>query len=304
MAITTVKVTIDGQEHSLTYSDSSGKWEATLTAPSKSSYNQPNHYYNVTVLATDNAGNSTQVDANSPEIGESLRLQVKEKVKPTISITSPGEGSLLITGTPEITVQLRDDDSGISIDTFALKIDSGEPVGSTSPGVSASPVEGGYDITYTPQEAMADGAHTITVNVSDNDGNAADPATRNITVDTVAPTLNVTSPAEGLVTNQTNIAVTGMTNDITSGPVTVTITLNSADQGAVTVQEDGAFSKDIVLAEGANVIVVTATDRAGKSTSVTRNVEVNTTAPKITAVEIVPNPADAGATYIIKVTVE
>ena len=91
MAITTVKVTIDGQEHSLTYSDSSGKWEATLTAPSKSSYNQPNHYYNVTVLATDNAGNSTQVDANSPEIGESLRLQVKEKVKPTISIVKmPG----------------------------------------------------------------------------------------------------------------------------------------------------------------------------------------------------------------------
>ena len=52
------------------------------------------------------------------------------------------------------------------------------------------------------------------------------------------------------------------------------------------------------------IFVVTATDRAGKSTSVTRNVEVNTTAPKITAVEIVPNPADAGATYIIKVTVE
>ena len=304
MAITTVKATIDGQEHTLTYSDSSGKWEATLTAPDKSSYNQSGHYYNVSVLAADNAGNTTQVDADTPTIGDSLRLVVKEHVKPTISITSPGEGALLTDNTPEITIQLRDDDSGINIDTLAIKIDSGEAVGNTSPGVVASPVEGGYDVTYTPQSVLSDGAHAITVNVSDNDGNAANQATRNITVDTVAPTLNVTSPAEGLVTNQAALTVSGTTNDATSGPVTVAITLNSADQGAVTVQSNGSFSKAITLAEGDNVIVITATDRAGKSTSVTRNVELNTTAPQITAVEIIPNPADAGATYVIKVTVE
>lgn len=304
MAITTVKATIDGQEHTLTYSESSGKWEATLTAPDKSSYNQAGHYYNVSILAADNAGNTTQADADTPTIGDSLRLVVKERVKPTISITSPGEGALLTNNTPEITVQLRDDDSGINIETLAIKIDSDEAAGSTSPGVVASPVEGGYDVTYIPQSVLSDGAHAITVNVSDNDGNASNPATRNITVDTVAPTLNVTSPAEGLVTNQVELAVSGTTNDATSGPVTVAITLNGADQGEVIVQSDGTFSKAITLAEGDNVIVITATDRAGKSTSVTRNVELNTTAPQITAVEIIPNPADAGATYVIKVTVE
>ena len=43
MAIKTVKAVVNGQEYSLTYSSSSGKWEATLTAPGKSSYNQDGH---------------------------------------------------------------------------------------------------------------------------------------------------------------------------------------------------------------------------------------------------------------------
>ena len=52
-----------------------------------------------------------------------------------------------------------------------------------------------------------------------------------------------------------------------------------------------------------NVIVVTATDGAGKTSTVTRNVYCNTIAPVISEVTIEPNPVDAGATYVITVTV-
>lgn len=40
MAIKAVKATINGQTYNLTQNMSTGKWEATITAPGKTSYNQ------------------------------------------------------------------------------------------------------------------------------------------------------------------------------------------------------------------------------------------------------------------------
>ena len=84
----------------------------------------------------------------------------------------------------------------------------------------------------------------------------------------------------------------------------ITVTLNSADQGPVTVQANGSFSKTVTLAEGANTIVVTATDAAGKVSTVTRNVTLDTSVPQIVSAGITPNPADAGATVTITVVVQ
>ena len=47
MAIKTVKATINGQTYDLTLNSASGKWEATITAPGKTSYNLAGGYYNV-----------------------------------------------------------------------------------------------------------------------------------------------------------------------------------------------------------------------------------------------------------------
>lgn len=302
MSITSVKATINGAVHTLTYNETSGKWEATVTAPNKSSFTMDGHYYPVSVTATDNAGNSAEANASHATLGTSLRLVVKEKVKPTISITSPTSGAYTTNNKPPVKVQLRDDDSGVKIDTLAITIDSGEPINSTSPGVVCTPVSGGYDVTYTPSSVLGDGSHTVKVAVSDNDGNTADVKTVTFKVDTVPPTLSITAPAEGFVTNKTACAVTGKTNDSTSSPVTIKISLNGADQGAITVGSDGTFSKSVTLIEGVNTIIVTATDSAGKASSVTRTVTLNTKAPKFSKIELVPNPVDAGATYIIKVT--
>ena len=57
------------------------------------------------------------------------------------------------------------------------------------------------------------------------------------------------------------------------------------------------------LSEGANTIVVTAADAAGKLSTVTRNVTLDTSVPQIVSASVVPNPADAGATVTITVTV-
>lgn len=74
MAVKTVQTVINGQTYTLTLNSSTGKYEATITAPSKSSYNQSGHYYGVTVKATDDAGNTSTKDATDSALGSSLQL--------------------------------------------------------------------------------------------------------------------------------------------------------------------------------------------------------------------------------------
>lgn len=103
MAVKSVQAVINGTTVTLTYNSSNGKYEATVTAPAKSSYNvNSGHYYPVTVKATDEAGNTTTKTDSDATLGASLKLKVKEKVAPTISISGPTTGSYLTTSKPSI----------------------------------------------------------------------------------------------------------------------------------------------------------------------------------------------------------
>lgn len=301
MSVKTVKATINGQTYTLTLNSSTGKYEATITAPSKSSYPLDGHYYPVTIQAEDDAGNVTTKDASDSSIGSSLQLQVKEKVAPIITITYPTASALITNNKPTIKWTVTDDDSGVNPDTIGITIDSGSKI--TGSSISKSAITGGYECSYTPGSALSDGSHTIKVDASDYDGNAATQKSVSFKIDTVPPTLNVTSPTNGTITNEADITVTGNTNDVTSSPVTLTVKLNSGAAEQVTVNADGSFSKALTMAQGSNTITVVATDSAGKSTTVTRTVTLDTGAPVIQSVTLTPNPVDAGATFIISVEV-
>ena len=304
MAIASVQAYLNGTWYTLNYNSATGKYEATLTAPGTTSWNQPGNVYAMQIKATNTAGTTTIVDTSDGTVGNALKLRVKETVKPTITITSPGSGSYVTNNKQPIIFQLRDEagGSGIDLAQLSLKIDSGSAVGNSASGMVCNAVTNGYDCTYTPQTALSDGSHTVYINVKDNDGNAATQASRAYKVDTVAPTLNITSPANGFITNNAALTVQGSTNDATSSPVTVTIKLNGVDQGAVTVTS-GNFSKALTLANGSNTIVVRSTDTAGKYTEVTVTGTLDTSVPVISSVTITPNPADTGASMIISVAV-
>lgn len=302
MAVKTVQVIIDGVTTTLSLNSNTGKYEATITAPAASSYNNNDeHYYPVTIKATDEAGNVTTKNDADATLGSSLRLRVKEKTAPIITITYPTASALITNNKPVIRWKVTDNDSGVNADSIGITIDSGSKV--TGSTITKTAVTGGYECTYTPSTALVDGSHTIKIDSSDNDGNAAAQKAVTFKVDTVPPTLSVTAPANGLVTNKSACTVTGTTNDVTSSPVTVTIKLNSGTAEAVTVNSDGGFSKALTLAAGANTITIVATDSAGKSTTVTRMVTLDTVAPTIKSVTITPNPVDCGKTYVISVEV-
>lgn len=299
MAVKAVQVVINGQTHTLTYNAKTKKYEATITAPSTSSYNQNGHYYNVKVKATDEAGNSVTKDATDTTLGSSLQLKVKEKVAPVISITAPSSSAKLTNNKPVINWTVTDADSGVNPSTIKLIIDSQ----TITTGITKTQSGKNYTCSYTPTTALSDGTHIIKVSASDYDGNVATQKSVTFTVDTVPPELSVSAPVDNLVTNQSSLVVKGTTNDVTSSPVTLTIKLNGGTEQTVEVGSDGSFTKTLTLVTGENTIVITAKDGAGKTSTVTKQVVLDQTAPVIQSVTISPNPVNAGATYTISVEV-
>ncbi len=306
MSIKTVKATINGSIYNLSFNSGTGKWEATILAPVGSSFNQEMGKYNVQLTAVNEADTSSTIDRTDAAFGDILALKVIEKQPPVIVLTSPGVGAYITTATPTIKFKMTDNtigaggDSGINLSSLVLKVDNNTVAREK---ITSNEVNGGYECEYTPT-ALSEGNHIVTVDVCDNDGNAATPASVSFTVDTVPPTLNITEPVDGLITNTQEITVIGKTNDETSTHVAVVIALNGVSQGDVVVDESGNFSKKIKLGVGLNEIVITSTDSAGKISTVTRNVTLDISVPVFTAVSLTPNPADAGATLTLTVEVE
>lgn len=106
MAVKQVKVTINGQDHILTWSEEHQAYESTLTAPNKSSWNENDgHYYSVKATATDDAGNETTITDADETFGEKLKLLVEEKNAPTIEIVYPTASSSIGNASPRYSVE-------------------------------------------------------------------------------------------------------------------------------------------------------------------------------------------------------
>lgn len=309
MTVQTVKAVINGQEYTLT-KGSGNTWSVTITAPTQTSgmnnagtgpgvgaAASGKGYYAVTFTATDDAGNSTTIDDTHTTLGTECRLKVKETVAPVAALTYPSASATITSNKPEIAFKLTDSGSGINPSSVKLKIDSGAETAVTVTGSGTD-----YTGTFTPSTVLADGSHTITVYGYDYDGNKSNVATVTFKIDTTPPTLVLTTPVDA-TTNNMSGTITGTTNDALSSPVTVTATLNGKDVGAITVGSDGSFSKSITYTTGTNTVVVTATDAAGKSSSITRTIIVNTSAPVFTSVTITENPSTTGARVTITVEV-
>ena len=185
-------------------------------------------------------------------------IRVVETTPPVITITSPAQGAYLGSNAVQVEFTVTDTESGVDPDSISVKIDSGAEI---KEGITKTPIQDGYKCSYTA--TVQNGSHTVKVNASDNDENAAVEKTASFSVDTIAPTLNITSPPETLITNQQSLTVSGKT----SPDCGVTIKLNSVDQGEITVDGTGQFDKPITLSPGENVIEITATSLAGKTTT-------------------------------------
>ena len=304
MTVVSVELIMQGTSYPLSYNASTGKYAASITAPTSSSFGLTGHYYPLKVRATDDAGNVTEIDTTTAQIGDALKLVVKERVAPTTTIISPAADAKVSTSAPVIEFNVMDADSGVDATSVVLKIDQVTIPASDLTSVS---ILGGIKFTYTPSDPLTDGAHQISVDASDNDGNVAVKASSAFTVDTTSPDLNVTAPIDGSAQASLQIAFAGQTNDLMSSPVTIAVKLDGGVPVNPTVGADGRFSGVIDVPEtapdGVHTLTITATDQIGNATTVTRQVTINRSAPVISNVVITPNPVETGQMFTITVTV-
>jgi len=159
-------------------------------------------------------------------------------------------GITLDTTAPVVAVAAPMADSFLNEAPITLAGSVNEQVSSVTVNGSAASVVGlGWSLPWT----LAEGGNSFFITAVDLAGNSATVAV-SVTLDTAAPAVTVAAPAAGLLTRLPQVTVSGT---VSEGFAKVTV---NGIEAAVTGL---SYTLDYILAEGNNVLTVTATDRAG-----------------------------------------
>ncbi|MBC7083502.1 MAG: Ig-like domain-containing protein [Firmicutes bacterium] len=157
----------------------------------------------------------------------------QDATAPSIGSLTPGDGSWQTTDTPTISAVFTEDGSGINAATIVMKVDGNTVLHTYDAGTKT--------VSYTPSTALGQGSHTVTVDVSDNVGNAATQASWTFSVDTVAPVFSDGTPDEWTTTKTPDVTVT-LTEE-TSGLDTFTFVVE--DSGSNPVSGSGTWDGNV-----------------------------------------------------------
>jgi subtilisin family serine protease len=190
---------------------------------------------------------------------------------PNITITSPASGSLFNTSSITVSGTIDYKYSAVTINGTAATVNNN---------------------TYGATIQLTEGNNTITVIATNSAGTTT--ASTNVTLDTTVPSISITSPTNGTITNQTSISVSGTVSD--------NLNINNVTVNSHSTNINGnIFSvSGITLDEGSNTITAQATDTAGNTKIASIAVTRDTTAPVIT----ITSPIDGSTTLSSTATVE
>ena len=187
--------------------------------------------------------------------------------------------------------------------TISIRVD-GVEVGTTLVGA-------GGVWTFTPEDALAEGPHAITVVATDAAGNTGEPSPAfNLTIDTVPPVAPVITVAVDTSGSVTGDVVSDQPTDETlplirgTGPANAQISLYDGTTllGTATTNATGAWSIQLTvpLGNGTHALTATVSDAAGNTaTSGTFNLVVDNVPPATPGIpDITVNPDGSGETAI------
>ncbi|MGA9752247.1 MAG: Ig-like domain-containing protein, partial [Acidobacteriota bacterium] len=191
-------------------------------------------------------------DGNSAQAQSTFTVQAAgDTTPPTITITGVTDGSWT---NADVAAQVSVADPHLDPGSVTITLNG-------MPYASGTPV-------------TADGYYVLSVSAADTFGNAAQ-ASVSFAVDKTPPAIAVSSPADNGVVNATPVTLTGYIQD--AHPETLTV-----NGSAVGSPGQSSFSAPVALIEGANVITLAATARAGNGTTRAWHVTLKTTAPTVT----------------------
>ena len=174
-------------------------------------------------------------------------------IPPQLALAAPEPGAFLATRTPS--AELTYEDEGTGVDLASLDLRAGAVSFSCQAGEAAA--------VCAPAEPLAEGEHAVTATVRDRAGNLSSPAELRFTVDVTPPRIELSRPADGLVTPEAEQIFEGSLSEPAS------LALNGSP---VALDGQAFVHGPVPLQEGENVFVLTAVDRAGNTGELTLTV--------------------------------
>jgi len=196
----------------------------------------------VSVIATDKAGNQ-QSDS---------RIITYDANVPVLTVTDPADNSISVQSFLSVSGTISESS------TVSVKVNNGSPQSASISGNS-----------FSASVNLIAGVNTIEITATDLAGNSSS-AKRTVTYDGGTFTLAVIYPNQDITTRKSSIVVTGKVIDATSK---VKVTINMNGRTYTPHVENGAFRQRLSFTRAKlYAITVTATDAAGNSSTVIRNV--------------------------------
>ncbi|WP_350634731.1 retention module-containing protein, partial [Pseudoalteromonas sp. GW168-MNA-CIBAN-0100] len=272
-----------GTEVTLVITDSEGN-EQTLTTLTNA-----DGTYTADIIADLSEGDFTVTASVSDTAGNSSTATVTG----TVDLTAPSVTINNIADTNDTTPTLTGSTQGLASGSEVTLIVT-DSLGAEQQLVTTISADGTWSIEIPT--ALSEGDFTVTANVSDNAGNAAQDSQLG-TVDTTPPLVAINDFADS---NDTTPTFSGTTSDVAPGSlVSVLVTDANGESQTLTavVSEDGTWQVGATqaIAEGDFTITATVTDAAGNEASDTGTGTIDLSAP-IIAINAIPDSADTTPT--------
>ncbi|RKI74055.1 cell envelope biogenesis protein OmpA, partial [Corallococcus sp. AB049A] len=266
---TSVTLTFEGNDYGPIAVDASGNWSYTLPV------SVPEGTHTVTAVSTDAAGNTSTPASSTFTVDLTV---------PTVAITTPANGTSVNTSTVTVT--------GTTTNATSVML--------TFEGTSYGPitVDASGNWSFPLPGTLTEGSYTVTAVSTNGAGTNSATATSTFTVDLTAPTVAISTPADGSTVNTPNVTVTGTSTGATS----VTLTYGGTNYGPIPVDGAGNWSYPlpVSLTDGSYTVTVVATDAAGNtSTPDDTTFTVDLTAPEVDITSPLDNATVASNTVTV-----
>ncbi|NKD21894.1 Ig-like domain-containing protein [Enterobacter asburiae] len=294
---TQVTVTLNGKSYTATI-QSDGSWTTTVPAADVGAL-ADGASYQVSVSAQDSAGNSA-----SATHGISV-----DTTAPVVSIATLSGDDMLNALEAQQPLTVHGSSSAEAGQTVTVTLG-----GKSYTATVANDGTWTLDVPAADLAALSQGALTVTASVNDKAGNNGQ-TTHTLTVDTVAPTVTISTVADDdIVNNAEQLAGQTISGTTTAEQgQTVTVSFNGHSYQA-TVGADGSWSvfvpgRDFLgLSDGDYTITASVSDRAGNPGSATHDVTLNGDVPTITintfAQDDIVNAAEHGTPLVVSGTTD
>ncbi|MFI5455338.1 MAG: Ig-like domain-containing protein [Isosphaerales bacterium] len=218
-----------------------------------------------------------------------------DQTPPAITLTNPASGSVTTSSNITITGTVLDNLSGVQ--SLQAQIDGGAftPVSFDAQGNFSQ-------TTAFATDGTADGAHTVNFQATDVAGNVTPLVSVAMTLDTQAPTLTLSSPLAGTLTDGELLSGTA----VTGSPVTaLSYNFDGGTEFPVAFGTDGSFSTPLdlsALGVGTHTLTLTVQDAAGNVAHDTVDLNLESP-PALTRSSIAPTAGstDVGVTFRPKI---